>query len=312
MISAEGKRLAGTFGLTVNAQNGVFFGTVGGYSVAVAENTSQQKYYITFPARPSQGAPDQAPGDFLHSFAAGRKDLAGVAAQEYSLHIAVQMRGYKKVAETFHAVFQAVTGYLTENRFVSCCSHCGETQETGLYVYGNTCRTLCPDCAVKAEAAYQEAEARQAQEKSSLPLGLLGAFLGSLIGAAVWVAVYQLGYIAGAIGLLLVFCAMTGYRKLGGCLDKKGVIATVILSVVMVFVSLYLCYGVALYRGMDKAYNIFECLLAVPAFLSSSGLTGSFAAELFTGYGFMAVASVGMIAQAFRAAGPGPAFTRIG
>ena len=297
MISAEGKRLAGTFGLTVNAQNGVFFGTVGGYSVAVAENTSQQKYYITFPARPSQGAPDQAPGDFLHSFAAGRKDLAGVAAQEYSLHIAVQMRGYKKVAETFHAVFQAVTGYLTENRFVSCCSHCGETQETG---------------AVKAEAAYQEAEARQAQEKSSLPLGLLGAFLGSLIGAAVWVAVYQLGYIAGAIGLLLVFCAMTGYRKLGGCLDKKGVIATVILSVVMVFVSLYLCYGVALYRGMDKAYNIFECLLAVPAFLSSSGLIGSFAAELFTGYGFMAVASVGMIVQAFRAAGPGPAFTRIG
>ena len=73
MISAEGKRLAGTFGLTVNAQNGVFFGAVGGYSVAVVENTSQRKYYITFPARPSQGAPDQAPGDFLHGFAAGRK-----------------------------------------------------------------------------------------------------------------------------------------------------------------------------------------------------------------------------------------------
>lgn len=70
MISAEGKRLAGTFGLTVNAQNGVFFGAVGGYSVAVVENTSQRKYYITFPARPSQGAPDQAPGDFLHGFAA--------------------------------------------------------------------------------------------------------------------------------------------------------------------------------------------------------------------------------------------------
>ncbi len=312
MLSAEGKRLAGAFGLTAHGQSGVLFGTVRGYSVVVVENTSQRKYYITFPARPSQGAPARTPGDFLRSFAAGRKDLDGVMAEDYALHIAVRMRGYQKVYQTFHEVFQAVAGYLEENRFVSCCSHCGEAQETGLYTYGTVCRTLCGDCAVKAETAYQEAEAKQAQEKSSLPLGLLGAFLGSLLGVAAWVAVYQLGYIAGVVGLLLVFCAMTGYRKLGGCLDKKGVIGTAVLSVVMVSVSLYLCYGVALYRGMDKAYSIFECLLAVPAFLSASDLTGSFLAELFTGYGFMALASVGMIVQAFRAAGPGPAFTRIG
>ena len=62
MISAMGKRLAGTFGLAVNAQNGVLFGSIGGYQASVIENTSQRKYYIVFPARPSEGAPMQVPG----------------------------------------------------------------------------------------------------------------------------------------------------------------------------------------------------------------------------------------------------------
>ena len=313
MISAMGKRLAGTFGLAVNAQNGVLFGSIGGYQASVIENTSQRKYYIVFPARPSEGAPMQAPGDFLEAFARGRKGIAGVMAEQYALHIAVQMRSYKKTVESFHEIFQAVTDYLKVNRFVSCCMQCGETAENGLYVLWDNCQFLCEGCAVNAEARLQEMAAQQAKVRSNLPMGLLGAFLGSLIGVAAWVLVYQLGYIAGLVGLLLLICALKGYEKLGGCADLKGVIATVILSVVMVFASLYLCYGIEVYKVFHAdGYNFLECLLAVPAALSANKLIGAFIGDLALGYLFMGAAGFGVIVNACRKARPNASVTRIG
>lgn len=313
MISAMGKRLAGTFGLAVNAQNGILFGSIGGYQASVIENTSQRKYYIVFPARPSEGAPMQAPGDFLENFAGGRKEIAGVMAEEYALHIAVQMRSYKKTAESFHEVFQAVAEYLKANHFVSCCMQCGATAENGLYVLRDNCQFLCGDCAVNAGDRLRELAAQQAKVRSNLPMGLLGAFLGSLIGVAAWVLVYQLGYIAGIIGLLLLICALKGYEKLGGCADLKGVVATVLLSVVMVFVSLYLCYGIEVYKVFHgDGYNFLECLLAVPAALSANDLTAAFVRDLLVGYVFMGAAGFGVIASACRNAKPNASVTRIG
>ena len=134
-------------------------------------------------------------------------------AEEYALHIAVQMRSYKKTAESFHEVFQAVAEYLKANHFVSCCMQCGATAENGLYVLRDNCQFLCGDCAVNAGDRLRELAAQQAKVRSNLPMGRLGAFLGSLIGVAAWVLVYQLGYIAGIIGLLLLICALKGVEK---------------------------------------------------------------------------------------------------
>ena len=200
MISGLGKQLAGSFGFTCNGANNLFFGAIGGYRVVVTENAQQRRYYLVFPARPSAGAPEVAPGDFLKSFAAGRKDIAGVMAERYALYIAVNRRSYKKLLATFNDVFAAVTGYLSENRFISCCMDCGETENLGLYTLRGSSQFLCGECAVNAQARLEEEASRQAKVKSSFPKGLIGAILGSLIGVVLWVLVYQLGTSSASAG----------------------------------------------------------------------------------------------------------------
>lgn len=306
MISGLGKRLAGSFGFTCSGANNLFFGAIGGYRVVVTENAQQRRYYLAFPARPSAGAPEVVPGDFLKSFAAGRKDIAGVMAEGYALYIAVNQRSYKKLLAIFNDVFAAVTGYLSENRFISCCMDCGETENLGLYTLRGSSQFLCGECAVNAQARLEEEASRQAKVKSSFPKGLIGAILGSLVGVVLWVLVYQLGYIVGVCGLAFFFFALKGYGKLGGCADLKGVVTSTIVSIVMLFAATYLCYGIEICKVyLPEGYSVFDCLGAVPAFLSrSSEVRGAFIADLAIGYIFMAAASIGTIIGAYRNALP--------
>lgn len=83
-------------------------------------------------------------------------------------------------------------------------------------------------------------------KKSSLVAGLVGAFLGSLIGAVLWILIYKLGYIAGIAGAVTSICAMKGYAILGGHLDKKGVLG----SVIIMFIAIFFANKFALDHGM--------------------------------------------------------------
>lgn len=72
-------------------------------------------------------------------------------------------------------------------------------------------------------------------QKSNLFSGFIGAFLGALLGCVLWIIIYRLGYIAGIAGAVIGICAMKGYEMLGKHLDKKGVIGSVVIMVVMIY-----------------------------------------------------------------------------
>lgn len=313
MISSMGKQLAAAFGFTVNPESAVLFGNQAGYMISAVENTSQRMYYLTFPARPSQGVPALLPQNFLGQLKAQDKQIAGVMAEGYALYIAVKMKGYSKTLAAFQRIFQAVIGYFQQYGFVSCCMECGTTEAVGVYALKGSCQFLCDECAANAQARLQEMAASQMKVISNLPMGLLGAFLASLIGVAAWVLVFQLGYISGFVGLLLLFCALKGYEKLGGCMDRKGAIAVAVLSLIMVFASLYLCYGIEIFKVyQEDGFNIFQCLGAVPAVIEDNGLAGSFIRDLLIGWLFTGAAGAGMLINVIRGSKMNSTVTRLG
>ena len=75
------------------------------------------------------------------------------------------------------------------------------------------------------------------QEPENVPMGILGALLFSLAGAVLYFIIYQLDFIAGIAGFVSVICAIKGYKLLGKRESVKGVVISVISSVVVILLA---------------------------------------------------------------------------
>ena len=70
---------------------------------------------------------------------------------------------------------------------------------------------------------------------------------------------HRAGYIAGIAGLIMVVCAMKGYSLLGGTLDRKGVIISVIISLIMVYLANKIAWTWEVHSKIkDYGYSFFE------------------------------------------------------
>lgn len=129
-------------------------------------------------------------------------------------------------------------------------------------------------------------------KKENLVFGIVGALLGSLIGVLLWVGIYSMGYIAAISGLVMVICGFKGYEMFAGGLSKKGVIATVIITIVMVYVSTHISYGLDIYNAFKDSYEItiFDGIRSVTSFVSEyPEIKSGFIKDLLMGYGFTAL-----------------------
>ena len=118
--------------------------------------------------------------------------------------------------------------------------------------------------------------------------GLLGAFGGSLAGVAVWVFLGQIGFIAGLAGFVMLKCALDGYRRLAGGLDRRGAYLCVAVTAVMLTAANGLDYLITL----CLAYFQWECSLDTVRYvvthyftlMGENGLWGGFLENLLVGF----------------------------
>ena len=96
-------------------------------------------------------------------------------------------------------------------------------------------------------------------------------------------------------------------------MDRKGAIAVAVLSLIMVFASLYLCYGIEIFKVyQEDGFNIFQCLGAVPTVIEANGLAGSFIRDLLIGWLFTGAAGAGMLINVIRGSKMNSTVTRLG
>jgi hypothetical protein len=142
------------------------------------------------------------------------------------------------------------------------------------------------------EIGRENAAPKKAEE--NFIAGIVGAFLFSLAGVVVWFAVYQLGFIAGIAGIVTVVCAIQGYGVFGKVASPKGLIASLLISVAMIFIAEYICIGYEIYVAYKPQYDItiFDALRAVDDFLQEEEIRNSFIYDLALGYGFTLLGSI--------------------
>lgn len=211
----------------------------------------------------------------------------------------------KNIPEVVNSAVCPVIDYLVNYNYISGCGECGNPNEPlNCYEINGGYHYLCNNCINSIHASLHANQQNIQARKSNLAAGLVGAFLGSLIGCAAWVLIYKLGYIAGIAGAITGICAMKGYEMLGGHLDKKGVIGSVIIMILMIFFANKIAWSWEAYDSLKiYGWSFTEIFRNLGSILSDSDLVGSYIGDLAVGYLLTALASYKNIMNAFRASG---------
>ena len=143
------------------------------------------------------------------------------------------------------------------------------------------------------------------EKKENVIGGIIGAFLGSLIGVAVIVLLDQLGYVAAVSGIVMGFCALKGYEILGGKLSKLGVVISVIIVILMIWVGTRASWALALQQQIyteESAFTVFSQFDKAVDSLKAQGvdITADFTESLIMQYVFSAIGCASMMFTAFR------------
>ena len=135
--------------------------------------------------------------------------------------------------------------------------------------------------------------------KERVVLGTLGAFGGALIGTICIVILGQFGYIASICGVVMGFCAMGGYQLLGKKMSKKGIIITIVIMLVMVYVSNWFSYALAVADVAEV--DVLTAFLVTPELVSEGFIdAGAYYKDLVMLYAFMAIGAVPTIKKYFK------------
>ena len=251
---------------------------------------------------------------FLERARGENKKIASVGVTPYRFFVMVKaVMSQKKIPEQINGVMEPILRYIAGQGYTSGCGCCGTTGATlSCYQANNEILQMCEPCAVQMEQELKGNQKAVRAKKSNFVGGIAGALLGALLGSIVWIIIHRLGYIAGIAGLIMVVCAMKGYSMLGGTLDRKGVIISVVLSLVMVYFANKIAWTWEAYSELkDYGYSFFEIFRNLIAMAKEEDVMGDYIKDLGIGYLLTAVASVFYIRNALRESVGGYTFKKV-
>ncbi|MCI8639161.1 MAG: hypothetical protein HFG41_08475 [Coprococcus sp.] len=272
-------------------------------------------YYITIESAPGEyiiKVNASTPGDpnnqqlnvFLNQYSALDNPVSKIQTYMYMCVIWIpEPQLEAEIPEILNRTICPILDYLSQHNYISGCDKCGNASETL-----NCCEIdggyhfQCRNCTNALPNYTQTVKIDTKPAKSNFIAGLVGALLGSLIGCAAWVLIYKLGYIAGIAGAITAICAMKGYELLGGRLDKKGVVGSVVIMLIMIYVSNKVAWTWDAYDSLkDYGWSFAEIFQELNYIIEESDLMGGYITDLVIGYILTIVASFKSIAAAFRA-----------
>lgn len=250
------RRFAEQLRLSFDAETLTIFGSFNGYNVLLLPINNSYNFTLKLSVKHKGQMPDSR---LIKEVVSESKTIKGSSVKGYQVNYNLNAgltanRGIEKLQEGL----TAITNFLKHHDFGNCCQSSGTQEaEIGIYKVEGTPMFLCEDC---FQAHYEESATKdriQNQKKESLVAGLVGALLGSLIGVIAIVILGQLGYVAAVSGIIMAVCSLKGYELLGGRLSNKGIIGSIILMVIMVYIGNRLDWAIFLsnyYVDVDIPY----------------------------------------------------------
>lgn len=94
------------------------------------------------------------------------------------------------------------------------------------------------------QAAYQPpAPQPPAAPQERVFAGIMGALLGSAVGVILMLILFSMNYISSLTGGIMLACAAWGYAHFGKVLNKRGIVLSVLVVIVMIYIGNALCWS---------------------------------------------------------------------
>ena len=96
-----------------------------------------------------------------------------------------------------------------------------------------------------------------------------------------------MGYISAFAGLIMAVGAMWGYEKLGKSLDLKGIIISIVMVLVMVYITNRLCWAYEFMTVMKDEgieMSLTDSFRNIEDIIKISEITGDYIKDLVMGY----------------------------
>ena len=130
--------------------------------------------------------------------------------------------------------------------------------------------------------------------------GIVGAFIGVLIGVVLWVIIYQMGFIAGIAGFVMMICAFKGFELLGGRINIVGAIICIAFVLIAVYFGHNISVAISIMQEMDGV-GFSAAYKSIPEFRKLvSEFDKAYLHDLLFGYGLTLVAIIPSIKGKFR------------
>lgn len=277
-------------------------GTCKGFYVTV--NTTESLLFNIQISAHSENDPENAAlRDFAEAHKSVAKQIQSVDVGRNSITVVSTRTALaKNIPAHLNEAIMPIIDFLADNGYVSGCMQCGTREaQVDCYEINGRHHYLCEDCVKKVDGALFVQQQDILAKKSKLVPGIVGALLGSLIGCAVYFLIWQIGYIAAVAGLVTALCAFKGYEMLGGLIDRKGVIACVIVIIFAVFLANRLVWAYDAY-SVYKEYGVdfFSCFRAIKEIITESDLTAEYYGYLVFAYVMTALGSYRSVINAFK------------
>ena len=303
-VTENYKNLALSLGLNYDEMTNTIYGMRNGYEFLVYATDQRYPYLLTITTS-VRSAGMALSKDEITQF---RKSVAPVSSlvQKDSLITVVNksQKNQSRLCSDLGTTIDALSGFLRERNYTPCCQTCGASAQTVGFMLESARLHLCADCAARTKSE-NEVKAQQRQQKNvNIVGGIIGAVIGSLIGVICIVILGRLGYVAALSGIVMAFCTLKGFDKLGGKLTAVGVVISCVIMIAMTYFGNRLDWAFEISSGMKEYYdynmNVFQAFRIVPAFVEEGDIQSDYIASFAQQLLFIVVGAVPTIISAFK------------
>ena len=251
--------IASELGLQFDEDSRCIYGTQSGYLLFLQETDVKNQFRlcvsVSLNGNPADSEENELVWDEFKS--ESLPNLSTLSINQYLVSFVVKgaMRKSKTI-EKLQTLITDLVEFLETHHFVQVCAYSGQEGPVSLYQLGESVFIINEESYQFLKSNLQIEMDSYHSQKENVLLGTIGALLGALIGGAVALFIARLGYVAVAAGLVLGICTIKGYEMFARKLSRKGILISVVLMVVTVFLvnQIDLAMEVVAQLGVEFAY----------------------------------------------------------
>ena len=263
--------IAEGLGLEYDEESKIIFGKKDDYNLCINIRYDHyyriflNGYYITFSIKKD----DKIPTTFdVNKVVNSSKEIKKAEIRTYGVSFIIPhgMSPEKKDINLLSATIDSITSTLKEIGYVDCCHLCGSESDISTYMLNGKPTIECSTCYNKNSQTEQYLKKPRLFKRKNIITAILGAFLGALIGVFAMIVIMQVNLASALSGTILAVATMKGYELLANKIDLKGIIISVVIALIMIYIGYKITITIALayYTKID----VFTLYVNIPFYLS--------------------------------------------